>query len=88
MIIMKKMKSISEIRDQQKDWFKIVITFKNWNLDNDITISDSEAFCDLMVNRYVKLGIWYLDRMNLTKETKSWILAKWSQDIAKEVLKD
>ena len=70
--------------------FKVEFWVKDDDLKCEISVADNwaESFSKFMVDWFITLWVWLLDSMKLSKETRKWILALWSQEIAKEVLKD
>ena len=68
--------------------FKVEFWVKDDDLKCEIWVADNwTSFSKFMVDWFIQLWVWLLDSMKLSKETKKWILAIWSQEIAKEVLK-
>lgn len=79
------------IMTKTKDFdFKVEFSVKDADLKCEVLVADNgaEEFSKFMIAWFIQLWVWLLDRMKLSEETKKWVLARWSQDIAKEVLKD
>ena len=71
--------------------FKVEFSVKDADLKCEVLVADdnwAEELSKFMIAWFIQLWVWLLDRMKLSEETKKWVLARWSQDIAKEVLKD
>ena len=70
--------------------FKVEFWVKDADLKCEVTVADNgaEEFSKFMIEWFIQLWVWLLTRMKLSEETKKWVLARWSQLIAKEVLKD
>ena len=77
--------------EKTKDFdFYVEFWVKDDDLKCEVTVADNwpEEFSKFMIDWFIQLWVWLLDRMKLSEETKKWVLARWSQKIAKEVLKD
>lgn len=71
--------------------FKVEFSVKDEDLKCEVLVADdnwAEAFSKFMIAWFIQFWVWLLTKMKLSEETKKWVLARWSQDIAKEVLKD
>lgn len=71
--------------------FKVEFSVKDEGLKCEVLVADdnwADAFSKFMIEWYIQLWVWLLDHMKLSEETKKWVLARWSQYIAKVVLKD
>ena len=70
--------------------FYVEFWVKDDDLKCEVSVSDNwpEGLAKFMIDWFIQLWVWLLDHMKLSEETKKWVLARWSQLIAKEVLKD
>lgn len=70
--------------------FKVEFWVKDDDLKCEVLVADNwaESFSKFMIEWFIQLWVWLLDQMKLSEATKKWVLARWSQCIAKEVLKD
>ena len=74
-----------------KDYdFKVEFSVKDDDLKCEVFVTDNcaEGFAKFMFDWFIQLWVGLLDHMKLSEETKKWVLARWSQLIDKEVLKD
>jgi len=77
--------------EKTKDFdFYVEFWVKDDDLKCEVWVSDDwpDAFSKFMIDWFIQLWVWLLTKMKLSEETKKWVLARWSQHIAKEVLKD
>ena len=77
--------------EKTKDFdFYVEFWVKDDDLKCEVSVSDDwpDAFSKFMIDWFIQLWVWLLTKMKLSEETKKWVLARWSQHIAKEVLKD